>query len=254
MIKKEAAVIFLVFISFSFFSCKTGRSVAGTGNFDKLSDNLIMEKLAESNLQFTYLKYDCDVKFLTDGNDIEGNAEVRMKKDEYIWIAAKKFGFEIARVLIRPDSFFLLDRFNRNYTAESVDYLTKTYGLPFGFKELQDIMAGNNLVNDQQVKSRSFSDNNYLIETSGSKFNVSYVLNNSFYTTFARISDSLSKSVEIKYSDFKKIEKREIPNTRVYKYSGSSSENSVIEIRINELLIDKQHKIKFEIPSGYEKI
>jgi hypothetical protein len=254
MIKKEALVIFLFFISFSLFSCKTGRSVVGTENFDKLSDSLIMGKLAESNLQFVYLKYDCDVKFLNDANDIEGNAEVRMKKDEYIWIAVKKFGFEIARVLIRPDSFFLLDRFNRNYTAESLNYLTKNYGLPFGFMELQDLMAGNNLVSAQQVKNRSFSDNNFLIETSGSNFNVSYILNNSFYTTFARIADGFSKSVEIKYSDFKKIEKREIPNTRVYKYSGSFSENSVIEIRINELLIDKQHKIKFEIPSGYEKI
>lgn len=254
MIRKEATAIFLVLISFSFFSCKTGRSIIRTENFNNLSDSLIMDKLAGTNLNFNYLKFDCDIKFTTSENEIEGNAEVRMKKDEYIWILAKKFGFEIARVMIRPDSFFLLDRFNRSFTAESLDYISKTYGLPFSFNDLQHFLAGNNFVTGQQLKSRSFSADNITIETTGSNFSVSYILNNDFYTTFARIFDDFNKSIEINYSDFRNYGKRKLPDTRLYKYQGNPAENYVIEIRIRELLIDKPHIIKFEIPSDYEKI
>ena len=254
MFKKEPAVLVLFVFLFSFYSCKTGKSIIKAENLDKVSDSIIIKKLAESNLQFDYLQFDTNVKFINDENSIEGTADVRMKKNEYIWIAVKKLGFEIARVMIRPDSFFVLDRFNRNFSAESSEFLKINYGLPFEFTDLQQLLAGNNLVSGQKLKNRQIYDNDYKIETSGLKYNASYVINNSFYTIFVRIFDDLDKSIEINYSDFKKYNKTEIPHSRKYNFSENSSVNYIIEIYIDDLIIDKQHKIKFEIPSGYEKI
>jgi hypothetical protein len=58
-------------------------------------------------------------------------------------MSVKKFGFEGARALIRPDSFFVINRINGDYTAEPLSYLEEKYKIPARFDLLQEIILGN---------------------------------------------------------------------------------------------------------------
>ncbi len=75
--------------------------------------------------------------------NIGGTAYLRLHRDEAIWISVKKFGFEGARALIRPDSFFLYNRLENDYIAEPLSYVEEKYKVPARFDLLQEIFFGN---------------------------------------------------------------------------------------------------------------
>ena len=75
--------------------------------------------------------------------DIGGTAVIRVHRDEAIWMSVKKFGFEGARALIRPDSFFLYNRLQGDYIAEPLSYIEEKYKIPARFDLLQEIFFGN---------------------------------------------------------------------------------------------------------------
>jgi hypothetical protein len=253
MFKYKLSYFAIILFAFLLASCGSLKTITGHNDPATLNNEMIMQKISDNNLQFEYLQFDSDVSFDNNETNMDGSAEIRMKDDEYIWVVVKKFGFEIARALIKPDSFFIIDRFNRNYSSGTTEYFANLYDIPFGFGEMQNLLAGNVFTHSQKIKSRNKIKNNHLIETTGEKFNAAYTINNSFYTIFARIFDYNNKSLEITNSDFRKISGKAIPYNRVYNFSASSTEKQVFEVKINEFNINKEHKIKFEIPSGYEK-
>lgn len=91
---------------------------------------------------------------------IGGNATIRLHRDEAIWISVKKFGFEGARALIRPDSFFLHNRLEGEYIAEPLSYVEEKYNVPARFDLLQEIFFGNAvfLTDDQKL---DYQDGNF---------------------------------------------------------------------------------------------
>ncbi|WP_420457916.1 DUF4292 domain-containing protein [Neolewinella sp.] len=84
-------------------------------------------------------RVDLDSKKLSIG----GTAFIRLHRDEAIWMSVKKFGFEGARALIRPDSFFLYNRLEGEYIAEPLSYIEEKYKIPARFDLLQEIFFGN---------------------------------------------------------------------------------------------------------------
>lgn len=83
------------------------------------------------------------VDFDSDKLSIGGTATIRLHRDEAIWMSVKKFGFEGARALIRPDSFFLVNKLKGDYIAEPLSYLQEKYKIPARFDLLQEIFFGN---------------------------------------------------------------------------------------------------------------
>lgn len=75
--------------------------------------------------------------------NIGGTATIRLERDKAIWMSVKKFGIEGARALIRPDSFFVINRLSGEYTAEPLQYIEKKYKVPARFDLLQEIVLGN---------------------------------------------------------------------------------------------------------------
>ena len=111
--------------------------------------------------------------------NIGGTAVIRLHRDEAIWMSVKKFGFEGARALIRPDSFFLSNRLSGDYIAEPLSYIEEKYKIPARFDLLQEIFFGNAVFLTEKLavdadplgirltgRSDDF-DTDYLIETAG---------------------------------------------------------------------------------------
>lgn len=243
-------LIFIVFIS----SCKTSKTAVAIASPELMSDMALLSRLSESNLEFTYYEHDSHIEYISDVYSADVNATIRMKKDEYIWASVKKLGLELARIMITPDSFYMIDRFNSQYAAESIDYIAANLGLPLDLSDLQQFIAANHLISDHVIKRRNQAGNNYEIETSGSKYNVTYTLNNEFYTIFARVFDAFGRNIESSFSNFRKHENRDLPYRRSYSYNDRISGNYKVNMSLRSIIIDREHKVKFEIPARYERI
>lgn len=95
-------------------------------------------------------------KVRIDYNDNSGGGQatafIRIKKDSLIWISLNQLGIEGMRLLIRPDSVFLMNKLKRTVQLRSIKYLQELTELPFTFAELQDLIVGNPVFLDSHVK------------------------------------------------------------------------------------------------------
>ena len=103
----------------------------------------VVTGLADNAFTTEYFEGNARVKLASPKLNIGGSATVRLHRDKAIWMVVKKFGFEGARVLIQPDSFFYYNRLNNEYVAEPLSYIERKYKIPARFDWLQEIILGN---------------------------------------------------------------------------------------------------------------
>lgn len=73
----------------------------------------------------------------------EVNIQIRMKKDEVIWISATALmGLEAGRILITPDSIQVINRMDNLYLAEAFSSASTWLGPDIDFQGLQMLLAG----------------------------------------------------------------------------------------------------------------
>lgn len=77
-------------------------------------------------------------------NSQEASFQLRMKKDEVIWISATSlFGTEVGRMMIRPDSLFLVNRLESTFQIVPFEQVQEWMGYPLDFSALQQLLVGN---------------------------------------------------------------------------------------------------------------
>ncbi|MEM9260469.1 MAG: DUF4292 domain-containing protein [Bacteroidota bacterium] len=103
----------------------------------------VIKAMEENAFTTEFLEGKARVKIESRKYNIGGTATIRLERDKAIWMSVKKFGIEGARALIRPDSFFVINRLNGDYTAEPLAYIEKKYKVPARFDLLQEIVLGN---------------------------------------------------------------------------------------------------------------
>jgi hypothetical protein len=80
----------------------------------------------------------------TESRTTSFSGQIRMLQDSLIWVSvAPVLGIEVFRVMIRPDSVFILNRLEKTYTRESFDFIARMTGSPLDFSVLQALLLGN---------------------------------------------------------------------------------------------------------------
>lgn len=193
----------------------------------------------------------------TDDLKVGLTATFRMQKDSMIWVALSKFGLEMARVLITPDSAFVIDRLNREYYAEPVaDYLEK-YHIPFGFSQLQDVILGLPVIIDVSRYKLVQLEDQWVLTALGSNGLLGrYLLE---YASPVRvvecmITDRADRSFKVSYSNFTKCGNCSF-DTPYERRQVLDSEHGVqiLEMRFTEITIDKEVSAPFSVPNHYTK-
>lgn len=118
----------------------------------------VIKGLEDNTFDTEYLEGSARVQLQSEKLNIGGNAIIRLHKDKAIWMSIKKFGFEGARALIRPDSFFVINRLSGDYTAEPLSYIEKKYQIPARFDLLQEIVLGNAVFMTRDLELETIAD------------------------------------------------------------------------------------------------
>ena len=103
----------------------------------------VIRGLEDNRFTAPYFEGKARVKVESQQFNIGGTAVIRVEQDKAIWVSVKKFGFEGARALVRPDSFFVVNRLNGDYTAEPLSFIEEKYKIPARFDLLQEMVMGN---------------------------------------------------------------------------------------------------------------
>lgn len=157
-----------------FISCSTTKKIktgaAGIKNGDhvtSVSENKTIDELkkllyTENELPFRTFSAKVKVSYEdAGGKQPDVNAFVRMKKDEAIWIsvAATFLNIEAMRVLITPDSVFILNKMEKTYGVYPISYINERLSIPVNFQDAQRLIAGKIVLTGDSILSVNQSGN-----------------------------------------------------------------------------------------------
>ncbi len=229
-------------------SCKSKKIATGTKtevveNTAKSLQNLMIRNQVSADWLSAKLRLNLKSEQLTIG--LSGN--LRLEKDKAIWINVKKFGIEAARVLIEPDSIFVIDRFGGNNIAEDLSYVQRKMNFPANFQMLQALVLGNPVffTNDLEMKSDSTG---LVLFSESSTPKSHYVLDESNYAlrqmSFRESAPPRLMAVEL--SDYQLIGDRNFSHTRVIDADSKDSGKVNLKIQMSSVEFDLPKKMPFK--------
>ena len=184
-------------------------------------------------------------------------AYTRMLKDSLIWISgyATVFNVEAFRLLITKDSFFLMDKLNKEYQSRSIDYLQEVTQIPFTLITLQNLIVGNLIFYTDSIVSYKENENNILVSTIGEQFKNLITINKSNkQITHSKLDDAdiaRNRTADIIYDDYEINADKKFATNR----SISVSEKNKLDIQLTfkQYEFDKPVAISFNIPKNYKR-
>lgn len=248
---------------FSLGACRTKKlSVVPEQKMQvKISEEEILKKnaiasLATSDFNYNFLSSKAKVKINREGKDFSLTFNIRMQKDEQIWISVNAIGgIEVARALLNKDSVRLLDRLNKQYIVKDYLYLSELLNTKVDFFLLQDLMLGNNPKNLEYINaSFSQSENLYIFE--GLKDFLNYTINTrkeDSKLVYIQLKDSrdTKKNVNVNYGGFKLVENTNFP---FLISSVASSEKESLSLNLEYVKVEKVEKLEFpfNVPKKFD--
>jgi hypothetical protein len=214
----------------------------------------LWEQVRDQNIGFDWYEARAEVEVTFGEMTLGGTADIRIRKDSVIFMRIKKFGFEMARVLITPDSLFALNRLQASYVVSSIDSLQRAAGVPFGFTHLQEVLAGNYLVENQRPAGSIPMDEGYMLSTTDGELDVNYRLDPGLQVQQVSFSDGLGRSAEMELGDRRPAGDFLVPYRRDYYYPGKDNAEYILRFRLEKMEIDQPKNIRFEIPPGYTRL
>jgi hypothetical protein len=246
-----AVFIILLALMYSVSSCGIRKKLESPESLSSETAMNLWQAVVDQNIDYNWYHAKADLDFSSEDFSLGGQADIRMKKDSVIMISVRKFGLEMARVLIRKDSVFVLNRLQANYAAESIDSLKSLFNVPFSYAQMEEILVGNNIAESQQVISSKIQKEGYLLNTRGDYIQSNFLIDSQKKVQLASYRDIEDRSFEVEYSNYKNFEDLHLAGARKYFYPDKMNAEYSLEVRLEKVEIDQPKKIRFEIPSSY---
>lgn len=130
----------------------TGPTTTTTVTTDNVAPEARLDYIASHQSSWTSLQAGGNVK-LGGPKSLSSSMQMRMVRDESIYISLRLLGIEAAKILVTRDSVLLVDKYHKRYLAEPVSLLTN--GLPATVGMVQDIFLGRAFVLDKGTLNNS---------------------------------------------------------------------------------------------------
>ncbi len=242
----------IIFVALFASACKTP---GAAGNLKRKSAKNLVKEMKSGHLEVDWYAAKARINYDDGANSIGFSGNIRMKKDAFIWMNATKFGFEAARILIRPDSIFVLNRLERTYIANSLEYIEKQYQVPADFTVIQHILLGNPVLYKDKKWKASQEEDRYRLDAVDDSYKNTYWLDGDLLLKKMRLNQIVQDQlVELAYGDYQKTEDKLLPESVFIQATGPQKEIYDIKINYTKIVLNEVQKTPFEIPKGYSKM
>ena len=106
-------------------------------------DSSIVSKYWANQMDYNYLEMRGKASIDKDGKSYNVSMHFKLKKDSILWGKFSLFGFEIGRVKITKDSFFLVNSMQSEYMMYDNRYLEQFIGFKADVGHVQSLLLGN---------------------------------------------------------------------------------------------------------------
>ena len=238
-----------------FASCTGGKKVVDKGGADSvLSSEDALRRVRASYLDFERLNSNADLFVNTSMFKGSINAKIRIVKDSVIWLSATKLGFEVGRLLITPDSVFMVERLQKTYIRESIDGLSRLAGMSLGYKMIEDFLIGNPYLNEVSNTVSFLSQDSFSIKPEFNQVVIEHLVDSrDFKLLQTTVRDDKSKmDAEMEFQDYRSLEGEQIFSYfRNITLDNGVDEPTTGSIKFNNPELNVEKAINFSIPGSY---
>lgn len=236
--------------------CKSKQIVATAAANDNTEVSQIIKGHYTNTYNFKTLNIRANAKYEDAKQSHSLNADIRIKKDEIIWINIKFFGIPMAKALITPTKVSYYEKINGTYFEGNFSMLSNWLGTDLDFQKVQNLFLGRAI--DDLTKDK------WIAEINEKLFKLSKPadtdLSKDFYFEAANYllkketisQTSQNRALEIQYPSYKEVEKMFLPNEINIK--ASQKDKITIDIEYKNTTINENLSYSYSIPSDYKAI
>ncbi len=252
---KKILVCLLLVISF--ISCKTKKLVTGSAQVsEKVKMNDIIQGQEQLPLDFKTINIRSSAKYRDGKQSQTVSADIRIKKDEIIWINIKFLGFPAAKAYITPTRVSYYEKINNSYFDGDFELISNWLGTSLDFQKVQNILLGKpfeKLTKNNEIAS--IENNLYQVV---SKNNESVVTTYLFEPQNFLLRETLvtqkseNQTLEIEYPNFQIADTKYVPEQIAI--IATQKQPVYITINYKNIIFNEDLSYPFDIPEGYVQI
>lgn len=252
-------LIFTIFL-FTIASCKTKKTVAEQMVSQEVITNNkaqeIIQKHYENILNFQTASIRTSADYQDKKQSISINADIRIKKDEIIWINLKFFGIPMAKALITPTRVSYYEKANGTYFDGNYSILTKMLGTDLDFQKVQNLLLGRPVddltkedfiaeITDNlfQLKSKNKTD----VEKLFSFETANFLLKKQFINQISK-----NRNVLVNYPAFFNQDNMFLPTG--VSILANQKDQVKIDVEYKKITFNESLSYPYSIPNGYSQI
>ncbi|WP_438964984.1 DUF4292 domain-containing protein [Flavobacterium sp.] len=246
----------LLILSFLVFSCKTVQVVTNGVASEKTTIDQISKGHLSNFKDFKTLNIRSSVSYEDQKNSQSVSVDIRILKDETIWLNVKFLGFPAAKALITPTKVSYYEKLNKTYFEGDFTLISNWLGTELDFNKVQNLLLGKaieNITKDDFIAA--IVNNSYVLsekKTNNLQKEFTFEAESYFLKNETINQPSENRSLEIAYNSYQLIEKHVFPKEFVVK--ANQNKSVIIEIEYNKIEVNSAVSFPFSIPNGYDKI
>ena len=248
--------ILSAFLIVFLIGCKSKQSVTTAAANENTEVSKVINGHYKNEHDFTTLNIRANAKYEDEKQSHSMNADIRIKKDDIIWINIKFLGIPMAKAMITPTKVSYYEKINNTYFEGDFSMLSNWLGTDLDFNKVQNLFLGkaiDDLTKDKwvsEVVEKMFKlslPNSSDIAKEFYFEGANYLLKKETITQASK-----NRSLEIRYPSFKEEKGMFLPNEINIK---AEQKNKVtIDIEYKNTTFNENLSYPFSIPSGYTAI
>ena len=249
---------YLVVFLIVFTSCKAKKYAIDASTIAK---EISAKKVVRKHLSSNFNKETLDAKFKVNFRNTKFkqsiSVQLKIKKDEVIWLKGTKF-INVFKAKITPEKIRFYSSLENTYFEGNFSVLEKLLGIEINFQQLQNLFLGQAILEIRKEKQQvEIVDNSYVLspEIQAKLFDAFFAVNSAhFKLDYQSIGNSLKrKQLDIKYPSYKLIEDEIFPQEINIK-AAQNKKLTTIDFILNTVEFNKDLNTSFTIPKGYKRI
>ncbi len=240
----------------SLSACSGSRKVKKVEDLEAKKLEEVYRTLGERQLESEWMDARARIKYEDDAFQVGATAQIRVKKDSIIWVSVRKIGFEVARVLIQPDSVFVVDRVNNEYMKKPLSAIKEYIDLPANFQVIQSLVYGNPVFFSQSRPKLEVVDRNYKLSINTPEMRSQYFIDEDFLLKSLDVLEVRSgQNLVIQFDDYQiENDNQNFSYIRMFKMESPSSGQATLDVKFSKVEFNIPKNISFEIPDKYTRM
>ncbi len=230
----------------------------------------LIKEVQENEFDFDSFQAKMNLKIETADKSFSTKGQLRMQKDSIIWTSiSAPLGVEVLRMMVTPDSVFMLNRNDKTYLIENISVFNDISPMITTIDFIQAVLIGNDinlresdnykisikdgqynlLISNELKKTIKQSDDEWKVMLKDICIDPQLFKITKYY--IKEYADSKRK-IELEYSDFEEVNGKYIPTKISIDIHGDFLLKA--EISYSNIVVGDNIEFIFNVPKKYDRI